>query len=310
MSLLPALLLVLLLASSCTPEPTAPNANNLLKEARSASKTLDSLPIATSPAIQPLLPFDRSPSHERLKEKITQGKPLVVHLSIPLCDNAHQGIVPVSEQLGNGLDLRHNLYWGAKYGFKNYFKRYTDWKLVKAEQAPNDVILERVVFQKELASGSTIWIVADAYRGDQMKACLETYLAALSGNLSETVLVEKEEINLHSQADLLIFNGHNGLMDYGLAPILSKDQQQREAAVIGCISEEYFRPHLMAAKAYPVLLTTGYMAPEAYVLEGLIETWMAGKHCSAIRTAAGAAYQRFHKCGLKGALNLFSYDWE
>ena len=38
----------------------------------------------------------------------------VVHVFVALCDNRHQGIVPVRAELGNGQDPRTNLYWGAR----------------------------------------------------------------------------------------------------------------------------------------------------------------------------------------------------
>ena len=45
-------------------------------------------------------------------------RPLVVHVTVALCDNEHQGIVPVPRAIGNGKDPRNNLYWGADYGVK------------------------------------------------------------------------------------------------------------------------------------------------------------------------------------------------
>lgn len=45
-----------------------------------------------------------------------------IHVFVALCDNANQGIVPVPESLGNGQDPKSNLYWGAIYGLKSYFK--------------------------------------------------------------------------------------------------------------------------------------------------------------------------------------------
>ena len=78
--------------------------------------------------------FDRSASFDRLKDKIEKGETVSIHIRIPLCDNDYQGVVPVPAKLGNGKDLRNNLYWGAKYGFKSYFKNYTDWTLVSAQK--------------------------------------------------------------------------------------------------------------------------------------------------------------------------------
>jgi hypothetical protein len=36
---------------------------------------------------------------------------LVIHVTVALCDNQHQGIVPVPALIGNGRDSRNNLYF-------------------------------------------------------------------------------------------------------------------------------------------------------------------------------------------------------
>ena len=61
-------------------------------------------------------PKDRTEITKRLEQKIADKNPLVIHAFVPLCDNENQGIVPVSKSLGDGLNLRTNLYWGALYG--------------------------------------------------------------------------------------------------------------------------------------------------------------------------------------------------
>ena len=55
--------------------------------------------------------------------------PRVVHVFVALADNQHQGIVPVPPALGNGSDPQHNLYWGAAYGVKTFFKASDEWQL-------------------------------------------------------------------------------------------------------------------------------------------------------------------------------------
>ena len=62
-----------------------------------------------------------------LKKKNAEKKTLVAHVLVALCDNENQGIVPVPKTLGNGLDLRNNLYWGALYGIRTEFKKSANW---------------------------------------------------------------------------------------------------------------------------------------------------------------------------------------
>ena len=54
-----------------------------------------------------------------------------IHVFVALCDNVHQGIVPVPVSIGNGQKPSTNLYWGCGYGIKTYFKKSQEWKLLK-----------------------------------------------------------------------------------------------------------------------------------------------------------------------------------
>lgn len=253
--------------------------------------------------------FNREISFSKIRDKVETGKSITIHVRIPLCDNDNQGIVPVSQKLGNGLDLRNNLYWGAKFGLKNHFKKYTDWKSIRSELDISNEILERVIFSKKLSNGANVYLIADAYRGDKMKECLIDYLSSVAGKKSEQLQVNSIKIGLNSDSDLLIFNGHNGLMDYNIEFIPSKDNVVREASVIGCISHKYFKDHLLASKGYPILMTTNLMAPEAYVLESVIESWLKLKNGEEIRKDAGRAYHKYQKCGINGATKLFITGW-
>ena len=58
---------------------------------------------------------------------VSRASPRVVHVFVALADNQHQGIIPVPPALGNGQDPQRNLYWGAAYGVKTYFKASEDW---------------------------------------------------------------------------------------------------------------------------------------------------------------------------------------
>ncbi len=85
-----------------------------------------------------------------------------------LCDNKHQGIVPVPAKLGNGKDPLPNLFWGAAYGIKSYFKyKTTDWKVVKSFNSENPYILEIILFSHK---SEEVYILADAYNGAKIKA--------------------------------------------------------------------------------------------------------------------------------------------
>lgn len=254
--------------------------------------------------------FSRQESLQRLQQKIAAVQPLVVHAMIALCDNEHQGIVPVNERLGDGANPRTNLYWGALYGVSHHFGRAESWQLLETQENVSAVVLERKIFSRVMPNGTRVILVADAYRGDAMKACLVDFFDAVSGRKSEEVRVVKDAFGIFGAADLIVFNGHNGLMDYyNLRFLRSADQLPREVAVIGCASEGYFNPHLKIAGGYPLLMTTNLMAPEAYVMEALVNNWALGKDGETIRKSVGAAYHKYQKCGLNGATSLFSTGW-
>ena len=161
--------------------------------------------------------FTRDSIEKKLADKVTMGQPLVAHISVPLCDNEHQGIVPTSKSLGDGFSLRTNLYWATRTGMKRYFKENKGWKLLKSVKNVygNSTVLERVILERTYPNKATVYLVADAYRGDKMLATVNDFLRALSNNYTEKVsLDDSTEIAIHGAADLVVFNGHNGQMDF------------------------------------------------------------------------------------------------
>ena len=242
---------------------------------------------------------------DRLVAKVSKKQRLVVHVFLPLCDNENQGIVPVPKKFGNGFDLKNNLYWGAMYGLKSYFKKSKSWKLIYSKKDISKSVLERVVFQKD-----NLYLVADAYRGDKMRESLMDYFDATSGFKSGEVALNGLSLPLYKDADLTVFNGHDGLMDYNIKSKLNRDNRTRESVAIACKSYPYFKENLSRSKAYPLITTNGELAPEAYVLEAIVESWSRLESVKMMKRNAGRAYNRYQKCGLKGATNLFQAGWK
>jgi hypothetical protein len=101
-----------------------------------------------------------------------------VHVFVALADNEHQGIVPVPPRLGNGLDPDHNLYWGASAGVKTFFARSSDWVMLGCEKKPKPEVLERCIFMHRK---SEVYLVADAYRGDEIRQAILDFFDSASG---------------------------------------------------------------------------------------------------------------------------------
>ena len=112
-----------------------------------------------------------------------------VHLFVALADNQHQGIVPVAAILGNGEDAPHNLYWGSAYGVKTFFGRSADWTKINYSEKPKAEILERCVFKHR---AENVYLVADAYRGIEIKQAILDFLDAAAGDGAEKVAVTGE----------------------------------------------------------------------------------------------------------------------
>lgn len=246
-----------------------------------------------------------------LKQKVEKGEPLVAHVLVPLCDNEHQGIVPTSEAIGNGMDPDHNLYWMTSKGIKRYFKELPDWKMLESTKNIDDDILERVIFKKKFSNGATVILVADAYRGDRMHQCLNDYFNSLSGNLKDSVKVDSVFLQINGNADLIAFSGHNGLMDETTNyQVANDDTKIKDAVSISCASSGYFKKYYLDTKSYPLVHTTNLLYPGAFILEGILNKWALLETDEQCKIAAGKAYYTHKpKSGPNGSQNLFNFGW-
>ena len=229
-----------------------------------------------------------------------------IHVLVALCDNVNQGIVPVPAKLGHGDKPGDNLYWGAQYGVKTYFEQSPAWQRLGIVRNPAEGILERVIF-KHKTTGA--FLVADAYQGSSIKNTLIDFFNAAAGNDSEWISSGKTSIPIKGAADLAVYVGHNGLMDFDLEEIKAqKNSKPREVMILACFSRSYFLPQLKKLGCRPLLLTTGLMAPEAYTLEAALSGWLNRESPKQIRDRAARAYHAFQKCGMTAAQRLFSAE--
>jgi hypothetical protein len=214
---------------------------------------------------------------------------------VSLADNANQGIVPIKASLGNGQDAKNNLYWGALYGAKTYFKRMESWTVRQKDIQAGDILdafaLTHVAFPDSEIS-------FEAWDGAAQKNSVKAYLSELRESDSENELVG--------------FIGHNALMDLFVAnlPVTKAAQRrnlerQRKGIVIACNSAPYFEPHHRAIGIESYVMTRGLMAPEAYVLEGILLAWLKNQTSQASRLEAAKKYAEYQKIPLRAAKRLF-----
>jgi hypothetical protein len=237
----------------------------------------------------------------------TRDPAKLVHVLVALCDNKFQGIVPVPEKIGNGDDSANNLYWGAAFGVKTFFSKSGDWTLVSKTANPKPGILERVVFKHK---SKPIHLIADAYRGRDIKMSTYDFLQFAAGRDAVTVDTPSGKLQGGGAADLIAYVGHNGLMDFSLPALpRGKAERTRSTMILACASKPYFHESLRSTGAHPLLWTTNLMAPEAYVLKAAVDGWILGEEGEKVRQRAAEAYNKYQKCGIKGALRLFATGW-
>ncbi|WP_254627710.1 hypothetical protein [Myxococcus sp. CA040A] len=217
-----------------------------------------------------------------------------VEVFVPLCDNAliQCGRTPA----GAPRALETNLYWGAMYGAERFLSRASGFKVVSREAGPAEsAVLRVLVLERTAARGERpVRLRLHAYAGDRIDTALEDFLRAAAGA---------------SKADLLVWAGHDRLMDRAPPQVdTPPGATPRPVVVLACMSEQFFGPVLKTLGASPVALTRTLMAPEAYLLEALATT--VARHGptepTAMRTALVEAYARYQRISHRSASSVFS----
>jgi hypothetical protein len=238
-------------------------------------------------------------------------RPRVVHVFVALADNQNQAIVPVPARLGNGRDPANNLYWGAAFGVKSFFKANSEWHLQSCGSATSPAVLERCVFRRQ---NPDVLLVADAYDGAKIRDAVSDFVSSAAFLRQETLSInvrgEKLTASIAGASDLLAYVGHDAFMDFQIPPVVGKTgTHKREFIILACASKSYFDSYMRGTQAQPLLWTTGLMAPEAYTLLAALEGWAHSEKNESIRQRAAVAYAKYQKCGLRAAQRLFISGW-
>ena len=180
-------------------------------------------------------------------------------------------------------------------------------------QKPRPAILERCIFSHKQAD---VYLVADAYRGIEIKEAIWDFLDSAAGGGVESIAASGQNagpprnLPIYGGAALVAYIGHDGLMDFQLPKYpRQRDGTHRDAILLACASKQFFADAIRTSGAYPLLWTTNLMAPEAYTLKAALDGWIAGENHEQIRDRASGAYDKYQKCGLKAAHRLLTTGW-
>jgi hypothetical protein len=193
---------------------------------------------------------------------------------------------------------------------KTFFSKSSDWAKISSESKGGKFLIERVIFVH--LKSKTI-LIADAYRGREIKQALADFFSAAAGlEKAGTFEIQGPDGSktVEALADLVVYVGHDGLMDFSVDKTFpGTDKPKRQTIVLACASKQYFSGSLKPTGAEPLLWTTNLMAPEAYTLKAALDGWIAGESNEQIRHRAASAYAKYQKISQGEALKLFATGW-
>lgn len=119
-------------------------------------------------------------------------------------------------------------------------------------------------------------------------------------------LLDFEETIRSGKHDLVVYIGHNGLMDGRLTLDAAAPEHRSDVMVLCCKSADYFKDRITSQGGRPVLLTTQLMYPGSFLLHDAVESWLDGGKLEALREAAANAYAKNQGIGVKSARGVFA----
>jgi hypothetical protein len=163
----------------------------------------------------------------RVVDDLSNGKPLVVEVHVPLCDNSL--IDCGNKKLGDGDNPDTNLYWATTPGFGLWFaRRGAGWTRVAktrgAATGHKDVVAIEVY--RRTVTAPAAWkkkgapatfeldVVIHGWRGKAIDTALGEYASDVSGGPARKVTLDDgSTLRAGGAAQLVAWVGHNRLMD-------------------------------------------------------------------------------------------------
>ena len=241
--------------------------------------------------------------YDEMAPELAAGKPLVVQVHVPLCDN---DVLRCGRgRLGDGEDADGNLYWATSGGFRGWFGRKgSPWRLVHRVLAPEEDVIEIRVWRRRVSPGPAlrargikkpvpVYVVAYAWRGESIARAMSAYAADLFGGPARRIaLPDGEVLAAGGAARLVAFVGHNGWMDVTdfAWPRTSGKAARKATIAVACITEDYLVPAVPDARRVPLLFTRSLLFAGAHAFEGAVSAFAEGQSLAGIREGAVRAY--------------------
>lgn len=239
---------------------------------------------------------------------LAAGRPLVVQVHVPLCDN--DVLRCGNARLGDGDNPRTNLYWATTAGFGKWFARKkSGWTKVldgDGDTVGDPDVLEVLVYRRTITASKAwrkagaprrfeVYVVAQAWRGEAIDRALDAWAAELYGGAARTLTLDDgTELAAGGAARIVAYVGHNRLMDVEAYawPEATADGPRKGAVAIACHTDAYMHDEVPAADRVPLLFTRDFLFASAPPLEGVVRAFAEGGGYQAMRKAAAVEYAR------------------
>lgn len=255
---------------------------------------------------------------DRVIADAAAGRPLVVQVHVPLCDNSI--IACGNAKLGDGDHPETNLYWATTPGLGAWFaRRGSGWRRVLATDRTGDPdVLALHVYRRTVPAPASwrargapsrleIDLVIFAWRGKAIDRALAAYAADLSGAAARPIaLPDHTTLEAGGRAQIVAWVGHNRLMDLDRFAWPPPGRDPQGLLAIACETAPYMKRDVPAPTRAPLLMTTDFLFANAAPLEAAVLAFAAGGDYRRIRRDAAAAYAGVQDKSLRHVLGAFT----
>jgi hypothetical protein len=257
---------------------------------------------------------------DRVIADAAAGKPLVVEVHVPLCDNTI--IRCGNPKLGDGDNPDTNLYWSTTPGFGEWFARKkSGWKRVAKKSAADSGdrdVLAILVYRRTVAT-PTAWrkrgapekleidIVVHGWRGKAIDRALAAYADDVSGSVARPIkLDDGSTLDAGGAAQIVAWVGHNRLMDLDTYVWPEPGAETKGTIAIACHTAAYMEDAVPAATRVPLLMTRDFLFANAAPLEAAVLAFASGGGYAEIRLASATAYAGVQERQVKQVYGAFT----